>query len=339
MLKKISWGILLILIALCLYYWNWLSYGYNQAKGQLKVITQSRPIEDFLQDPNFPDSLKQKLELTMAVRGFAVDSLGLNKSDNYTELYDQKGKTLLWNVSASEPYALKAYTWQYPFLGEMPYKGFFDLEKAKREADLLKEKGLDVRIRTVGGWSTLGILKDPLLSNMLERNDGALAEVIIHELTHATLFVKNEVEFNENLASFIGEKGAERFLVSHFGDNSAQHLEYLQSLADSKTLTRIILKGAGRLDSLYGSFTDSLSHSLKDSLKNNCIQHIADDLKNGAFYNTRYQNIFDDVLPNNAYFMAHRRYHNQEDSIQAIFHQYNDDIKLMLTAMKIKYGK
>ena len=73
MLKKISWGILLILIALCLYYWNWLSYGYNQAKGQLKVITQSRPIEDFLQDPNFPDSLKQKLELTMAVRGFAVD--------------------------------------------------------------------------------------------------------------------------------------------------------------------------------------------------------------------------------------------------------------------------
>ncbi len=214
MLKKISWGILLILIALCLYYWNWLSYGYNQAKGQLKVITQSRPIEDFLQDPNFPDSLKQKLELTMAVRGFAVDSLGLNKSDNYTELYDQKGKTLLWNVSASEPYALKAYTWQYPFLGEMPYKGF-DLEKAKKEADLLKEKGFDVRIRTVGGWSTLGILKDPLLSNMLERNDGALAEVIIHELTHATLFVKNEVEFNENLASFIGEKGAERFLVSH----------------------------------------------------------------------------------------------------------------------------
>ncbi|MEQ9048704.1 MAG: aminopeptidase, partial [Marinoscillum sp.] len=199
--------------------------------------------------------------------------------------------------------------------------------------------GLDVRIRTVGGWSTLGILKDPLLSNMLERNDGALAEVIIHELTHATLFVKNEVEFNENLASFIGEKGAEHFLISHFGDSSAQHLEYLQSQADSKTLTRIILKGATTLDSLYGTFNDTLSTPLKDSLKSNCIQGIADHLKNGAFYNARYQKIFDEVLPNNAYFMAHRRYHDQEDSIQTIFHQYDDNIKLMLTDLKKKYGK
>ncbi len=265
MLKKIILGCLLIIIAICAWNWQWVKYGYFQAKGQIRVITEARPIEAFLSDPDYPDSLKQKLELTKEVRKYAIDSLGLLQSDNYTKLFDQGGKTLLWNVSASEPYALEAYRWDYPFLGSMPYKGFFDLEAAKQEARKLKDQGFDVRIRTVGGWSTLGILEDPLLSNMLERSDGALAEVIIHELTHATLFIKDEIEFNENLASFIGEKGAEMFLVSYFGDSSAQHLEYIQSEADSKLLTKLILSGARSLDSLYESFEDKTPDLVRDS--------------------------------------------------------------------------
>lgn len=36
-------------------------------------------------------------------------------------------------------------------------------------------------------------------------------------MTHATLYVPGEVDFNENLASFIGEEGAKRFLNAHFG--------------------------------------------------------------------------------------------------------------------------
>lgn len=341
MLKKIILGLLLILIAISLWNWQWVQYGYYQAKGQLRVILEARPIEEFLQDPNYPDSLKQKLQLTKVVRRYAIDSLGLLQSDNYTKLFDQGGKTLLWNVSASEAYELKAYRWDYPFLGSMPYKGFFDLEAAKVEARKLQDEGYDVRIRTVGGWSTLGILEDPLLSNMLERNDGALAEVIIHELTHATLFIKNEIEFNENLASFIGEKGAEMFLISHFGDSSDQHLEYIQSEADSKLLTQLILEGAKKLDSLYQTFQtqEYLSTADKDSLKMNTIVGITRSLDSANFYNDRYHQIFETTQPNNAYFMAFRRYHDQEDTIMSIYNSHNGNFKAMINDLKSKYGK
>jgi len=339
MLKKILTSILLITIAFCWWNWEMIQYGYFQARGQLKVIMEARPIEEFLEDSDFPDSLKHKLQLAKIVRQYAIDSLGLHNSDNYTKLYNQKGKVLLWNLSASEPYELKAYEWKYPILGSMPYKGFFELEKAKKEAKILDSLGYDIRIRPVGGWSTLGILQDPLLSNMLERSDGDLTETIIHELTHATIFVKNEIEFNENLASFIGEKGAEKFLISHFGDSSAQHLEYIQEQADSKTLTHLILYGAKKLDSLYASFDKGMPNAIKDSLKHEQMLLIKQDLDSTSFYNKKYYGIFDKYLPNNAYFMMFRRYHNQEDSLQMIYESYDKNFLKMIEGMKQKYGK
>lgn len=339
MTKKIIGAILLIILAFSLWNWELLSYGYDQAKGQLKVIWEAQPIETFLADPNYPDSLKQKLRLAQEVRQFAIDSLGLLNSDNYTKLYDQGGKTILWNVSACEPYELTAYYWKYPILGRMPYKGYFDLEDARKEARKLKDEGYDVRIRTVNGWSTLGVLEDPLLSNMLERNDGALAEVIIHELTHATIFIKDEIEFNENLASFIGEQGARAFLIAHFGDSSAQHLEYLRSEADSKKLTQLILAGAKKLDSLYGTFSPSLDTATKESQKQATLLSIKDALDTTQFHNQRFNQLFDQTLPNNAYFMAFRRYHDQEDSIRGIYRQYDQNLKLMLDDLKRMHGK
>jgi len=141
-----------------------------------------------LNDPEFPDSLKSKLIIAQKARTYAIKSLGLNQSNNYTKMFDQKGEVLLWNLSACEPYELKPYQWSFPFLGKMPYKGYFKIEEAKKEQEILDSLGYDTRIRPVGGWSTLGILNDPILSNMLRRSDGALADIIIHELTHANNF-------------------------------------------------------------------------------------------------------------------------------------------------------
>ena len=41
-----------------------------------------------------------------------------------------------------------------------------------------------------------------------------LAEVLIHELTHATLYVPGFSAFNENLANFVGARGAALFWES-----------------------------------------------------------------------------------------------------------------------------
>ncbi len=338
MIKKFFLLLLVLLLVFCVWQWSLILYGLDQAKGQIKVITEAKPLEEFLSDPNFPDSLKQKLRLAQEVRLFAMNELGLNQSDNYTKMYDQKGQTILWNVSACEPYELKPYKWYFPLLGSMPYKGYFDLEKAKKEAQRLKEEGYDVRVRTVSGWSTLGILNDPILSNMLERSEGALAEVIIHELTHATVFVKNEIDFNENLASFIGERGAEFFLKRKYGSDSNFLINYQQNLLDQRKLTKHILSGGAFLDSLYSAMADSAT-TYKEERKQQAMQLIAQNLDTVSFFHEKYHQIFSESLPNNAYFMAFKRYHSQEDTLTTIYAAHDNDLKLLIKGMKEQYGK
>ncbi|MBA3972518.1 MAG: aminopeptidase, partial [Bacteroidetes bacterium] len=226
-------------------------YGIQQGKGQLEMVWDSRPVEDVLNDLSFPDSLKQKLRLIAEIKQFTIDSLGMNPSKNYNAVYDQKGKTSLLVVSGCEPFKFKPKEWVFPILGAVPYKGFFDKKEAKAEIDRLRADGYDVDIYSPSGWSTLGWFKDPILSNMLKRDEGDLSSLIIHELTHGTLFIKNDVDFNENLANFIGDKGAEKFLKYKFGIESKQYKNYEEGKADEKLYNEYILRSTERLDSLY----------------------------------------------------------------------------------------
>jgi predicted aminopeptidase len=63
-----------------------------------------------------------------------------------------------WNVSASYPLKFESYTWWFPFAGTVPYKGYFDLAKAKDEEKNLIEKGFDTRVRITAAYSTLGMV-------------------------------------------------------------------------------------------------------------------------------------------------------------------------------------
>ena len=100
MVKKILLALLLLLITLGIFYHELVSYGYMQAKGQLHILFNTRPVAEVLKDPALPDSLKQRLKLIGEIKKFAVDSLGLDSSGSYTEFYDQGGKHILWLLTA-----------------------------------------------------------------------------------------------------------------------------------------------------------------------------------------------------------------------------------------------
>ena len=85
----------------------------------------------------------------------------------------------------------------------MPYKGYFDSTKAYNLVRDLKAEGYDVNIYNPAAWSTLGWFNDPILSSMLYWSEGGLASLIIHEMTHATIWISGDVEYNENLADFM----------------------------------------------------------------------------------------------------------------------------------------
>lgn len=202
-------------------------YGLRQLNGQLNIVINSREIVDVLDDSQVPDSVKVKLLLIQEIREFAFDSLGLTRNENYTTFFDQRGQRLMYVVTASERFRLKPYVWRFPVIGTVGYKGFFKKELAVEEADRLKLLGYDVHIGGASGWSTLGWLKDPVLSQMLSLSEGDLAELIIHELLHGTIYIPDNTEWNENFATFVGEEGARLFLRHKFGALSIQESEYL----------------------------------------------------------------------------------------------------------------
>jgi predicted aminopeptidase len=331
---------LLVTVVAAVIYHELITYGLSQAKGQLKIVWEAVPTQEILKDPNFPDSLKKKLILIQEIRKFAVDSLGINDTENYTSVYDQKGKPILWTVTACEPYKLKAKEWRFPVLGSVSYKGFFYRPAAIREAQELKDKGYDVDIALTSGWSTLGFFRDPILSNMLYRSEGDLANLIIHELTHATLYVKSSVDFNENLASFIGDQGAQRFLKYKFGKDSKELSNYMQDKKDEDRFNKYILSSAGRLDSLYRMYEKHPEAANIEQIKHQLVIDIVKDVDKMQFRNKKRfkRSALRALSSENAYFMMFIRY----DSAQGIFEsefkeKFNSDIRKYLGHLKQKY--
>ena len=297
----------------------------------------ARPMVEVLSDKNVPDSVKSKIEFIESVKRFSIYSLGLKNSKNYTTFYDQENKPLLWVVTASEPFKLKAYQWSFPFLGSVSYKGFFDYDKGKAEELALIEKGFDTDYDDVSAWSTLGWFRDPILSNMTKRSKGQLAELIIHELTHATIYLKSNVDFNENLASVCGEQGAIRFLQSTYGIDSEELKDYIFRKEDYDKFSRQMLIGTSMLDSLYSSMKDN-SVILKLAAKKNLIQKIALSLDTVSFNSAkRYQSVFRNGLPNNTYFLGFVRYDAQKEQMKhELMSKFQGNIKSYIDYLREK---
>jgi predicted aminopeptidase len=354
MLKKLAlWGLITLLLV-ALFYRNELRYGWMQAKGQISILLKVADVADVLGSPTVSDSLKAKIRLIEEIKQFGVDSLGLSPSDNYTTFYDQHGKPILWVITASPRYQLEAKEWKFPIIGAFPYKGYFEQDKADTEEAQLVEAGYDTDINEVSAWSTLGYLKDPILSSMLYRSEGSLTNLILHELTHGTLFVKGNLELNENLASFVGDWGAVRFLTQKYGSDSEQLRKYEYSKKYNDAYAQHVLRGATQLDSLYATFADQKMEVRKDTLKRNLIRRIvnaADTLLGGpasfrgdadgrgvADTLRRVPQRPETKMPNNAYFVGYKTYKSKQNDFRREFiDKFSGDFKKYMAYLKEKY--
>ena len=333
-------SVLLISGSLC--YGDVVGYLLKQGVGQARIITRSESRESYLAKPTTPPEHRQKLALVEEIRQYAFDSLGLKRTRSYTKVYDQKGKALLWVITASRKYALEAKTWKFPITGAVTYKGFFNKDDADAERARLEAEGWEVHTREVNAWSTLGYLPDPILSEMLNDSPGDMANVIIHELSHSTVFISGDVEESENLASFIGDVGAAQFLRMKYGDASQELFEYQTSDGDYRKLTQHLLRGANRLDSLYTApaFT-GFPAAEKDTLKARLVRHIMADMDTVSFsVSTRYSKLRKGRLPNNAFFIEFRQYNNRQNKYYDEFkNRFGENLAHYIGYLKTKFGR
>ena len=101
----------------------------------------------------------------------------------------------------------------------------------------------------VRAYSTLGWFEDPITGPMLRGSDGALVETLLHELVHATVYLASEADFNEGVASFIGEEGSVRFFAETRGADAAARER--ERVADNRRIAAAVLAFRREVENLY----------------------------------------------------------------------------------------
>ncbi len=233
-------------------------YVARSAAGHAGLLWRRRPVAETIADPSTPPELKRKLELTVAVRAFAFESLALTRSDAYTTWTPVKGPALTWLVSACDRARFKEHGFWFPLIGTFPYKGHFRRELADEEAASLEKKGYDATVSGAAAYKTPLPVSDPLPSTLLGYGDGDLAETLIHELTHGTVYFRDNTDFDEAVASWAGARGAERFFLTRDGQGSAALKEWREGKAQGDARDALYKELKDRLQALYdGPGTDA----------------------------------------------------------------------------------
>ncbi|THF86809.1 aminopeptidase [Deinococcus sp. KSM4-11] len=195
-------------------------YLSQAAGGQLDLLRRARPVADVLADPTTPAGVHRKLQLAADVRAFAVaptsaGGLGLPDHGSFLKYVDVGRPYVVWNVFSAPEFSVQLDTSCFPIAGCVGYRGYFMEAAAQAYAQERRAAGRDVDVGGVSAYSTLGYLKDPLLSTMLLYPDATLIRTVIHELSHPSLYVKDDTVFNESYATTIEAEGTRRWLAAH----------------------------------------------------------------------------------------------------------------------------
>ena len=215
-------------------------YVMRAAYEEGKILWRREPISDYLGRADVNQDTQEKLRLVLAVRDYARDVLKLNVGGSYSSYSYVDRPDLTYVVIAAPKTELRPYTWWFPFVGSVPYKGFFSKEDAEAEVKRLHEEGYDANVRASAAFSTLGWFDDPLLSHLLRYNKVTLTDVIFHELFHNTLYIKGASAFNESIANFIGHRAAIDFFRQRDGEASAEYRDAVHAWEQEKQFADFI---------------------------------------------------------------------------------------------------
>jgi len=218
---------------------------------EARILANRKPIAELVRDKAVDSVTRAKLRVVLDARAFARTGLGLRTGESFTTYSKLDTDTLVLVLSAAYRDSLKPYTWWFPVVGRVPYKGYFDFDRARRDEQKLQREGFDTYLRPSDAFSTLGWFNDPLLSTSLRRDSMELANTVIHELTHNTFYAPGQAYFNESFASFVGARGGAAFFRQRGQEMAAREVE--ARWADEKLLAAFWASLLKSLDSAFAA--------------------------------------------------------------------------------------
>jgi predicted aminopeptidase len=190
----------------------------------------------------------------------------------------------------------------------------------------MSEGGYDTHLRAVAAYSTLGWFLDPVFSTMLRYEEPDLVEIILHEMVHRTIFVKDQAAFNEGLATFVAERATRAFFQSRLpgeGDQVQRRLE--ERNLDRERFQDIVQALAERLRGLYASSLDDLGKlTEKDRIFEEARQSLKDQA--ASFHGPGYVRLLDQNW-NNAFVASYLTYHQDLDLFEALLERLGGDLR------------
>lgn len=304
-------------------------YVARQGSALFSLLLRADEIERLLASQDTPPQTRQLLELVQEVRRFGVERIGLAENRSYTTYVRVDRDHLVDVVSATADDSFTRHTWWFPFFGSFPYKGFYDRADAERLARKLEGRSFDVIIRPVDAYSTLGFFRDPVYSFMERYPVFEVASLILHEETHATIFLKNQAQFNEELASFVGTEGALLFLRERHGEGSELYRKTLQGLQDDRIFVEMLRGIRAELQAVYESDLDrgaklAAKRQILDDARNRFVREYAQ-----RFATDRYRS-FAKARINNAYLDLYTTYTQDLELFERLYEKNGRDLKRMI---------
>jgi predicted aminopeptidase len=294
------------------------AYVIRAGLTESRILGRRRPIAEVAIDPATPVSIREKLDLVVQARDFAVRVLHLEAGKSYTTYSHVDRDTLLLVVSAARKDRFEPYTWWFPIVGRVPYKGFFDFDAARREADHLADRGFDTYVRPSPAFSTLGFFNDPLLNTALRTTDVGIVSTVIHELLHNTIFIASRIDFNESFASFVGDRGAIDFFCARDGATSTTCREATEEWQDNLVFGEFLTDLVDRLEKLYARTDLDTAEiiRLREAVFDDAKQRFQSEVQ--PRLHRSYRNFTRQPL-NNATLIGIRLYYRRLDLFEAVY--------------------
>ncbi len=313
----------LLLLLLLLFNQCYLS---KQGAYLLRYNSMAEDIDTILRERELQKEEEEILLIVQEIKKYSENRVGLRSDKNFTRYIEIEKDYLVDVVSACEKDRFEPYTWKFPFFGSFPYKGYYEREDAEKEARKLRDKGLDVMIRKVDAFSTLGFFSDPVYSFMKNYSVYSLASMIIHEQTHATIFFKNQIQFNEELATFVGNEGARQFIRDKYGADSSEYREIEEYNRDLDTLFALFRSLYTKLNAVYATDNET-EYKLrrKEEIFTEFKKRVKEDYS--VLFKTDTFRYLPDISLNNAFVLYLNRYTGDLDLFYELYDHLDNDLE------------